>query len=1058
MSNVDETDSGRLLRSCDRCRRLKKRCDGVKPHCTRCSKASAPCEYRQRTRWYTRRDGLEPYSTEGLSRRNISNTQVTANMERINTLQRQLSRLEETYNSLLYNIGDLSVGSSNTSTPVSSPLTVPVTPVSTRGTFNTCHDGKYTEPGLSTVEGTISAHWETPQSMGELTGGGLAQAFSETLTPTSHLRNNPHINPPSFGDIQDQLSMKSLSHSLHDRDTIIYLCLEHFLYFNPLVYQTHLYVLEWLQASLAYPGSKLADPRDSSGSPRYDDFLSVTTPPSDHSLEMLARPTKVDNPTGGVPPQAMSDASYVLTRSSTADSQVTTHDSSLFTPLLCSILANSPSQLKPTCLIYTLLAMSCQMSDHPLARRRDAKGVSILGKAYYDHAVAVLPETLEASRPDVVITHNLLCLLKWCLGYPSLAVMYMGLAFRVSQDIKLHQLDRPVDTATDLSGPEKMELERQRRIWWSLERFGVGPANWCFPLYISRLSSPKQIEFPGTDNSFLNHIISKAGPFLSPELLRDYRGSSLFSCVPMDRSMLQCDYELRVLMQDINQAVHTCLSAKSSTLTVGAPLTQGWHKFIGAWAKFDALNNRLSNWFSNLPSHFGVSEERARYVSHLYPSAFTLIMCLEVQYYTTVATLNLTYLFTLLEATLMWPSSEGVMAVSSTMVQDPALQTPAAEISPQQDLLTPSDAELPSSSVTPSVDAKSFSLDIQPLLKQKELITQRCLDAANASTCSMKKVSTVDLRHFYMGLGVSLFHCSLVYMRTIILHLLGDKLHYYLPLLSQYFVFNSHSPYSDDTAQVSSLSHRNLSWDGSFASSCFLPPNTDELGRVIDPIDIALAKGARNGQHDSNVKQYLESLRYYVEILRTTKLYWAMDSIPLEVISLFLRKFTEWAQFYSTPDITRTRASLTLLSPSSSGFTVDNCILLPSRKAPFHLPHSAYPRTSLASTPNVTFPMVNVGNSESSSSPLYSPTVISSGMSTYLPSPTASATGSYPMARLAGLPTASQSFDKDKLIQKLYSLLTTGHRYDPFYLFFQTCSHQDLTVVYELSQKYPIEF
>ncbi|KAJ1963696.1 hypothetical protein IWQ62_003137 [Dispira parvispora] len=1058
MSNADEADSCRLLRSCDRCRRLKKRCDGGKPHCTRCSKASAPCEYRQRAKWYTRREGAEPYGTEGLPRRNITKTQVTANIERITTLQRHLSHLEETYHSLLQNMGDLSVSSSCSSTPGSSPLTVPATPVSTGDTFTTYRNGKNAELGVSASEGTISAHWGTTQSGEELTGGGLARTSDDTRTLTSHLLNDPLLTrPPSFGDAQDQLSIKSLSHALHDRDTIVYLCLEHFLYFNPLVYQSHYYVLEWLQASLNYSPSELADSRDTSGSSGYDDFSVIITPPSDRPPEVRTGTTTVDNSARGDPPQAMSDASYGPALGSTADSPVATHGSPLFTPVLCRILANSSSQLKPTCLIYTLLALSCQMSDHPLARRRDPNGVSLLGKTYYDHAVATLPETLEAGGPDVVITHILLGILKWSLGYSALAFMYISLALRVAQDIKLHQLDRPVDTGRVLSDSEKFELERQRRIWWSLERYGVAPGNWCLPLYLSRMGSLKQIEFPGSDYAFMHHIIPVAKPFLSPELLRDYQGAALFSCVPTDRTMLQCDYELRTLIQDVNHAVSNCLSAKSSTLTVGTPLAQGWHKFIEAWAEFDALQNRLTTWFSNLPSHFDVNEERANYASKFFPSVFVLLVCLEVHYYTTLASLNSAYLFTLLEATLIWPLGEGATATSSTVARDPP-QVSAAQFSLPENSFRPCDVKLSNSPSTTSADAKSFASDIQSLLKHREWITQRCLDAVDGTTSAMNKVRSVDYRHFYLGIGISLYHCSLVYMRTIIQRLLGDRLRYYLPLRSQYFAPNSPSPYGENATLILPFSRRAPSWDGISISSYTLPPNVDGLGEMVDPIHIALAKGASSAQHDSNVNRYLETLRYYIEILHTTKLYWVMDSVLLEILSLFLRKFTEWTQFHPTPSSTPIQPLYTLPSPSNSEFTtVDSQISVPLQTIPFHPSHSAYPQGNLPSTAKRTFPMTSVVNSEVSSSTLHSPIVISSGTTSDLPSPTTSATGPYSQTRSAGLPADSQPFDKDELIQKFeLALITTGHRYDPFYLFFQACSHQDLTTIYELFQKFPV--
>ncbi|KAJ2335323.1 hypothetical protein GGI00_001421, partial [Coemansia sp. RSA 2681] len=43
-----------LLRSCERCRRRKQRCDGEQPACGRCSGQRAECKYRQSGRFRTR--------------------------------------------------------------------------------------------------------------------------------------------------------------------------------------------------------------------------------------------------------------------------------------------------------------------------------------------------------------------------------------------------------------------------------------------------------------------------------------------------------------------------------------------------------------------------------------------------------------------------------------------------------------------------------------------------------------------------------------------------------------------------------------------------------------------------------------------------------------------------------------------------------------------------------------------------------------------------------------------------------------------------------------------
>ncbi|KAJ1967285.1 hypothetical protein H4R35_006753 [Dimargaris xerosporica] len=94
----DISTQGRLLRSCDRCRRLKKKCDGLKASCSRCTKALAECIYRPRARWQPKNDN-EPDLPKPSGTRGVESTarQRRKRVEKFKTLQYQVKNLEMRY-------------------------------------------------------------------------------------------------------------------------------------------------------------------------------------------------------------------------------------------------------------------------------------------------------------------------------------------------------------------------------------------------------------------------------------------------------------------------------------------------------------------------------------------------------------------------------------------------------------------------------------------------------------------------------------------------------------------------------------------------------------------------------------------------------------------------------------------------------------------------------------------------------------------------------------------------------------------------------------------------
>ncbi|KAJ1981770.1 hypothetical protein H4R34_001942 [Dimargaris verticillata] len=94
----DTSTQGRLLRSCDRCRRLKKKCDGLKSSCTRCAKALTECNYRPRARWQPKSDN-EPDLPKPSGARGVESTarQRRKRVEKFKTLQYQVKNLEMRY-------------------------------------------------------------------------------------------------------------------------------------------------------------------------------------------------------------------------------------------------------------------------------------------------------------------------------------------------------------------------------------------------------------------------------------------------------------------------------------------------------------------------------------------------------------------------------------------------------------------------------------------------------------------------------------------------------------------------------------------------------------------------------------------------------------------------------------------------------------------------------------------------------------------------------------------------------------------------------------------------
>ncbi|KAJ1910659.1 hypothetical protein IWQ60_010538, partial [Tieghemiomyces parasiticus] len=687
MTSAASPTGVKLLRSCDRCRKLKKKCDGIKPTCHRCRKANTPCEYRLRTKGHgalghCAGDGDAPSFLDPAS---ISHFTGHANPPPLHAIQTQLSHLEL---DMPHQPPNFHRSPSRTTPPYlhsnvmhygAPPATVAPAALTSVGPM----DPALIAASFGLDPAGVPA-WAMQLLRGPGTPGSLppnpvnpsyppwypalihnpqaAMALMNQL-PISTLPDIPltldHLfhfadpfatQAPSFRDPQVQLGHQAVLRHLHSPDLLRYLLHDYLRFFHPLFFITHPFVCQWLHefidersrvppnaaaAATPWQSTHLPPQAESqllhrqlhglmgkhSDYPQASWFSKITTLDASHDSNPSTRGARFSTSVPTVPPSALVRRSPGLHRPASQSAAAVDREFS------------ETGYLRPTCLIYVILATACQFSDHPLAKDRDSSGTSVLGRQYFMRALDWMPHHLADPTPETINILISTSVYRYSLGQAVVSNMYTGLAYRVAQDLGLHQIDHGVDSAT-LPPHEWFEYEVRRRIWWMMERFGIAPMGWSLPQSYARVRAPKLILPPSDDQAYILGLIARY-PALPTEIQRDYMVAARYSHSRSDPSTLHFDFELRSLMLSINQAVVAYLSRKPRTRDSSDHFQAAKVHMRTTWRTFDTLQADLGLWYKQLPPRFQVNRQQAHVARVNCPATFCAVLYIHTQYFAT---------------------------------------------------------------------------------------------------------------------------------------------------------------------------------------------------------------------------------------------------------------------------------------------------------------------------------------------------------------------------------------------------------------------------------------